>query len=224
MLNRLELQRIWNHSHCEKPISEQPESSIIAFAEYIQKRLPSRVSLLDVGCGRGRNALYLSRLGFSVYGCDLSPVALEIAMKRAQQVDLPINFQVADLTCLPYTDNSFAVAICVHVLPYHLKTNIAKGIRELWRVVQPNGWLFVDFLDCDDAEHGCGQKLEEHTFLDPIGTPIHFSSWQEINELLNGFVLERATRNELKSSTARNRVTWTIWAVKCTEENHKVQT
>jgi ubiquinone/menaquinone biosynthesis C-methylase UbiE len=159
-----------------------------------------------------------------VHGCDLSPVALEIARKRTEQVGLPIYFLVSDLTYLPYADNSFAAAICVHVLPYHLKTDIAKGMRELWRVVQSGGWLLVDFLDCDDAEYGCGQKLEEDTFLDPDGTPVHFSSWQEISELLNGFTLEHAIRRESKSSLVRTRVAWTIWAVKCREEHHALQT
>jgi len=213
MPNRLELQRIWDRSHHEKPASEQPENNLIAFAEHLQKRLPPQTALLDAGCGRGRNTLYLSRLGFSVCGCDVSSVALETARKRTQQSGLPINFQVADLTCLPYADHSFAAAVCVHVLPYQLKADLARCIRELLRVMQPNGWLYMDLLDCDDAEYGHGQKLEEHTFLDPSGMPVHFSSRQEISQLLNGFALERMTRYELESS-ARPRVIWTIWAVK----------
>ena len=214
MLDRFELQQIWNRSHHKKPASEEPEDGIVPFVENLQKQLPPKAALLDVGCGRGRNTLYLSQLGFSVWGCDLSPVSLEVAQRRAQQMDLPINFQVSDLTCLPYRDNSFAGAICVHVLPYHLKADIAKGIRELWRVVHPNGWVYVDFLDCDDAEYGCGQTLEEHTFLDPEGTPIHFSSQQEISELLSGFASECMSRHELKSSSPHCRVIWRIWAIK----------
>ncbi len=224
MLDRFELQQIWNRSHYDKPASEEPEDGMVTFVEYLQKRLPRKASLLDAGCGRGRNMLYLSQLGFSVCGCDLSPVALEAAKRRAQQVGLPINVQVSDLTCLPYGDNSFAGAICVHVLPYHLKADIAKGIRELGRVVQPNGWLYVDLLDRDDAEYGCGPKLEKYTFLDPEGTPIHFSSRQEISELLSGFALERVRRHKLKSSFARIRAIWTIWAINCKEESHRIQT
>ena len=214
MPDRFELQQIWNRSHHEKSASEEREDGMVPFVENLQKRLPPEASLLDVGCGRGRNTLYLSQLGFSAWGCDLSPVALEIAKRRAQQMDLPIYFQVSDLTCLPYRDNSFAGAICVHVLPYHLKADIAKGIREVWRVLQPHGWLYIDLLDLDDAEYGCGQKLEENTFLASDGTPIHFSSLQEITDLLNGFALECVSRHEMKSSLARMRATWKIWANK----------
>jgi len=167
-----------------------------------------------VGCGRGRNALYLSCLGFKVWGCDLSPVVLETAKVRTQQANVSVSFQVAHLTHLPYASNLFAAAICVHVLPYNFKADIVKGVRELWRVLQPTGWLYLDLLDCDDAEYGSGQKLEEHTFLDPDGTPIHFSSRQEVNELSNGLALKRVTCLELASSPTRTRVGWTIWAIK----------
>jgi hypothetical protein len=85
-------------------------------------------------------------------------------------------------------------------------------------VIQPDGWLYVDFLDPDDAEYGCGRELEEDTFLDPDGVPIHFSSWQEIMELLNGFTVDRSTRSELNSASNRVRVMWTVWAVRSKKE------
>ncbi len=206
------------------PASELPEDNLIAFAKYVQKRLPSQAFLLDAGCGRGRNTLYLSQRGFSVYGCDLSLAALETARKRTQQAGLPGNFQRADLTCSPYAKDSFAVMVCTHVLPYRIKINITKGLHELRRVMRPGGWLYADFLDCDDAEYGCGQKMEENTFLDPDGIPVHFSSRQEISDLLNGFTIERASRCEWRSPSSRIRVIWKIWAVKCEDEQRTIQT
>ncbi len=131
MFDRLELQRVWNRSHQEKSASERPEEDVVAFAERLQQRLPPKAFVLDAGCGRGRNTLYLSRLGFTVYGCDLSPVALETAKAHTRQAGIPISFQVSDLTHLPYADNLFAAAICVHVLPYHFKADITEGVREL---------------------------------------------------------------------------------------------
>lgn len=214
MFDHFDLPEIWDRTHRGKSASEQPEAAVIAFAEHVQRQLPPGISLLDSGCGRGRNALYLSTIGFSICACDVSLVALEIARKRTGLAGLSINFQGANITCLPYADDSFTAAICVHVLPYHLKVDIAKGIRELWRVLQPNGWLYIDLLDCEDAEYSRGQRLEEDTFLDSDELPIHFSSRQEINELMNGFALEHVTRNALRLSPDRIRVSWVIWAVK----------
>jgi SAM-dependent methyltransferase len=215
MFDHCQLRHAWDATHQIKPASEQPEQGVLDFVEHLQTQSSPGAALLDAGCGRGRNALPLSRLGFTVYACDLSPVALEIAKARAQDAALPIRFQVSDLTCLPYTDHVFSAAICVHVLPYHFKAGILKCLRELWRVLQPNGSLYLDLLDPEDAEYGCGEKLEEDTFLDPGGAPLHFSSRAEIDELTQGFAVERITRIEFRPSPARTRVAWSVWAVKC---------
>ncbi len=152
-----------------------------------------------------------------MYACDLSLIALAIAKARTQPAGASINFQVADLAHLPYASNLFKVVVCVHVLPYHWKADLIKGIREVWRILQPNGWLYFDLLDSSDSEYGCGQRLEEHTFLDADNIPIHFSSRQEIDELTNGFVVERINRIERKSSS-HHRIGWAIWALKCGDE------
>lgn len=214
MVGRFDLQQAWERTHREKPAPghERPAEELVTFTEHLRQQLPPGALVLDVGCGRGRNTLHLSQMGFKACGCDLSSVVVETARARMQQAGTTADFQVVDLIHLPYPDGLFAAAACVHVLPYHLKPDIARGVRELWRILQPSGWLYVDLLDCDDAEYGCGQELEEHTFLDSSGVPIHFSSRQEIDELLRGFVLERVARLEL--GARGNRTGWVIWAVK----------
>ena len=52
---------------------------------------------LDLGCGAGRNALYLARSGFSVDGVDISQVALQKAEDSARQHGLFVNWICADL-------------------------------------------------------------------------------------------------------------------------------
>ena len=208
------LRQIWNSIHQREPASQKPEEGVVTFLEHLEPRLTPGSSLLDAGCGRGRNTLYLSQAGFHVHACDLSPVALGVTKARAGEAGLPVNLQAADLTCLPYANDQFAAAICVHVLPYHRKADIIKCLRELWRVLQPGGWLYLDLLAPEDAEYGYGKELEEDTFLDRDGTPVHFSSRGEVDKLLRGFEMERVTRLKLASSLARVRVSWAIWAVK----------
>jgi len=215
MLDRFEIRHAWDVIHQTQPASEGPEKNVLAFIEHIEPRLSPRAVLLDAGCGRGRNALYLSHSGFTVYACDLSSVALAIAKAQSSEAGLTVSLQASDLTHLPYVSDLFAAAICVHVLPYHLKADLIKSVRELRRVLQPNGWLYLDLLAPEDAEYGCGRKLEKGTFLDPDGTPLHFSPRGEVDEILHGFALERVTRYEFTSSPTRVRVGWKIWALKC---------
>ena len=56
-----------------------------------------RGTALDLGCGQGRNALWLAERGFTVTGLDLSPVAIEQARARAAELGLDATFESVDL-------------------------------------------------------------------------------------------------------------------------------
>ena len=214
MFDRTGLQRAWNNTHQEKPIFGQPQKELIAFIEHLKCQTSTGISILDAGCGRGRNLFYLHQAGFNVYGCDLSSVALKVAKAQAELEQATITFQVANLIQLPYAEGRFTAAVCSHVLPYHFKADIAANLCELWRVLQWGGWLFFDLLACEDAEYGCGEELEAHTFWDVDGVPVHFSSRQEVEELLSGFAIERLERIENRISQHRVRVSWEVWVRK----------
>ena len=208
-----ELRLACDRSHESKPAPDRPEEEVVAFARHLGQQLSPGVPILDAGCGRGRHVIYLAQQGFQVCGCDLSPVAIREAMLRAQHAGLAAALHVANLTRLPYEDGAFAAALCVHVLPYHYRAHLVRAVGELRRVVRPGGLLYLDLLACEDAEYGCGPELEPHTFLDPGGMPVHFSSLEEVDELLRGLVRERVARFEL-ASRAGTRVGWTVWARK----------
>ena len=56
---------------------------------------------LELGCGRGTNALYLAEQGFDVTATDISPTAIREAERRAAQKGLKADFRVANLTTRP---------------------------------------------------------------------------------------------------------------------------
>jgi len=64
----------------------EPESILVRFADSLD---PQR-AVLDVGCGQGRNALFLARRGFAVDALDPSPVAVEQVTQAAEVENLPI--------------------------------------------------------------------------------------------------------------------------------------
>jgi 2-polyprenyl-3-methyl-5-hydroxy-6-metoxy-1,4-benzoquinol methylase len=65
MFDRSTLQQAWNRTHQEQPTSDQPQAEVVAFAEHLRRQWPPGARVLDAGCGRGRNTLYLSRAGFA---------------------------------------------------------------------------------------------------------------------------------------------------------------
>ncbi len=93
--------------------------------------------ILDVGCGTGGNVQALAQYGTSL-GLDISSTALEFARKR----QLPYLFQASGVT-LPYVDNSFGLVTIFDVLYHQWITDDSQALQELYRVLQPGGWLLV---------------------------------------------------------------------------------
>jgi SAM-dependent methyltransferase len=98
--------------------------------------------ILDAGCGNGRYTRFLLRRADPdslLTGFDYSRQMLHRARKRLGS-DRPTQV-AADLTRLPYADASFDAIVCGWVLE-HLP-DPGPGLRELARVLRPNGRLLL---------------------------------------------------------------------------------
>lgn len=101
-----------------------------------QGRVQAR--LLDVGCGGGFLANYLSSKGFDVTGLDASQSSLDVA--RQYDVTQRVRYERGDALALPYPDDSFD-AVCAMDLLEHVE-NPARAIAEAARVLRLGGLLF----------------------------------------------------------------------------------
>ena len=99
--------------------------------------------ILDVGCGHGRDAKYLSESGFDVVGIDLSCKLLEIARRNAVKP----GFCMLDMRKLSFLDDSFdGVWACASLL--HIpKKEAETTLRELHRVLRPRGLIYVSLKE-----------------------------------------------------------------------------
>jgi 2-polyprenyl-3-methyl-5-hydroxy-6-metoxy-1,4-benzoquinol methylase len=61
---------------------------------------PKKVKVLDLGCGQGRDAIALARLGYSVTGIDNSKVGIEQMNQIGQNEHLDLVGQVEDIYAL----------------------------------------------------------------------------------------------------------------------------
>ena len=94
--------------------------------------------VLDVGCGTGA---ILKRLGNPEknVGIDLSPDAISFCRQRGLN-----NVQEGDICALPFSDNSFDVVICSSVLYHQWVGDVGGALREMHRVLRPNGVLLIN--------------------------------------------------------------------------------
>jgi len=202
----------WDEVYGEKFMTMwYPHEDIIRFtARLIKKRLTyddyqihrNVKTILDLGCGNGRHAIYFAREGFAASGIDVSPRAIKWATDWAKRENLEVDFRVADITELPYTDKTFDVVVSHGVLD-HIRPETAKlAVAEVKRVLNPNGLFYCDLRSTDDFEYGVGEEAAPNTFVVDHGFEAglvqHFFNKPEIDALFDG--LFRIIYSEISES------------------------
>jgi len=94
------------------------------------------LTLLDTGCGTGRNLADLARFGRAV-GIDLSPEALRFSRARGATTAR------AGLLALPFRDGAFDCVTSFDVIYHAWVTDDRAAVREMARVLRPGGLLLV---------------------------------------------------------------------------------
>jgi ubiquinone/menaquinone biosynthesis C-methylase UbiE len=101
-------------------------------------------NILDLGCGSGRHLVYLTKRGFKVYGFDISKHGIKIAKEWLKKEKLKAHLKIGDMhKKLPYKDNFFDAIISISALHHGKIGNIRKLIKEMKRILKPQGLIFV---------------------------------------------------------------------------------
>lgn len=77
---------------------------------FFDEQVPQNARILDVGCGQGRDALFLGRRGHHVIGVDQSPNGIRDLQAVAKKENLTVEGVVADVTSFTPT-GSFDVVL-----------------------------------------------------------------------------------------------------------------
>jgi len=96
---------------------------------------------LELGVGTGRIALPLVQQGYSYTGVDISEHMMDQFRAKLTPDATNLTLLNGDVTNLPLADQSFDVAITVHLL--HLVPEWKQVLREIRRVLKPNGWYVL---------------------------------------------------------------------------------
>ena len=92
--------------------------------------------VFDVAMGKGRNAIYLAKLGFAVEGVDISAEAVQQARELDRKAGLAIKAEVADLEGgYQIKKDAYDVVICFSYLQRSLIPQIKAGLRQGGMVV-----------------------------------------------------------------------------------------
>ncbi|WP_422376777.1 class I SAM-dependent methyltransferase [Roseibium sp.] len=131
-----------------------------AFVDFFNRLDASGLSVLDVGCGQGRDALFIARLGHSVTGVDLSSSGIEQLGADAVRENLPIRGVVADLEHYAPEEDFDIVLIdrTLHMLDEPVRLDLLK---RLLPAVKAGGWLLI--ADEKSNIAGFQNVLDDHS-------------------------------------------------------------
>lgn len=102
---------------------------------FLNKALPDKGKLLDIGCGYGHFIEIMKRQGWSVYGIDLSPKVLLYAKEKGLDV---LETSIDDVS---FPDEYFDVVTAFYVLEH--VTNPLHVLKNMYKMLKPCGILVL---------------------------------------------------------------------------------
>jgi tellurite methyltransferase len=99
--------------------------------------IPYEASVLDMGMGEGRNAVFLAQKGYKVTGIDISSVAVKKAYLLAQEFGVKIKGVVASLEDYKIPPASFDAIVCF----YYVDRNLIEKMKS-W--LKPGGIIIYE--------------------------------------------------------------------------------
>ena len=97
-------------------------------------------NVLDISVGDGAHCDYFIENGYSVYGTDISPLAIKTIEDKYPEH----NWIVHDTeNKFPYVDNKFDIIFARLAIHYFSKESLSHILEDIHRILKPNGTFFI---------------------------------------------------------------------------------
>ncbi|MCL5047962.1 MAG: methyltransferase domain-containing protein [Firmicutes bacterium] len=135
--------RRWDEKFSEAEWPSKPDLALVALASDLP---PGKA--LDIGCGPGRNAVWLASQGWDVTGMDASQVGLNQAVARAKEQGVSIRTVHGDIFTLEMGKGTYDLVVMANIhMPPVLMEQLFYKAQE---AVKDGGYLFVIGHHVDD--------------------------------------------------------------------------
>lgn len=143
-----------------------PQASVLAFLKFLKKEEQYKVedkTILDLGCGTGRNSNYLAERGNTVIGMEISSTALRIAKERAAEgrINNVSYIKQSIGEHFPFPDSHFDLILDVTSSNSLNEAERAIYLSESHRTLKPQGYFFVRAL-CKDGDQNAKELIKRN--------------------------------------------------------------
>ncbi len=197
-----ELADTWLHWYWGKEHKVEPKVREVAEL-FVEKQVSN---VLDLGCGTGRNSLFLAKKGFEVYAFDQSRNAIKRVKELSKRENLKLKIRSWDMTHFPYPYPSsyFSAVLSTKVIHHATIGNIRSIASEISRITKKGGCLFLEvasIIELQNIRNESFKIIGKRTivFLDgnERGIVHHYFTKQELRDMFPKFkVLELETQEE----------------------------
>ena len=142
---------VWNERYRSHPdmYGAGPNEFVVAHLSQL-----SAMRVLDLGCGQGRNAVWLAAQGHAVTALDLSDVAIEQARERAAAAEVDVDLASIDIARAWRPEPVFDLVVMSY---FQLPGDTRRAAhRKAIRALAPGGRIFLIAHHADNLEHGVG--------------------------------------------------------------------
>lgn len=177
-MNEKRLKEFWNKEYKEPgyfALSDEASGELPKFCRWLPHEFGNdyfdqKISVLDAGCGNGRNLLWMNEdYGVRGFGYDISEEAIKQAnaQKEKQKYGDRLTFAVRSLAePIPLPDESVDIVLDMMASHFLRDDERKKFFAEVYRVLKPSGILFFkSFYAPGDthakkliADEGAGEK------------------------------------------------------------------
>ncbi len=120
---------------------------IYLFDQLLKGRITPGMTILDAGCGGGRNIVYFLREHYDVRAVDISRQAVDSIRQLAAELNPslpPTNFRMEPVDKMSFDDACADVVISNTVLHFaHDDDHFHAMMNEMWRTLKPGGLFFA---------------------------------------------------------------------------------
>jgi tellurite methyltransferase len=188
---------------------------IYLFDQILRGRIVPGMSILDAGCGGGRNLVYFLRAGFDLYGADEDAQAIRSVRAMAAALAPRLsenNFRIEAVEAMSFPDQFADVVISSAVLHFARDQKHFRTMLEgTWRVLKPGGLLFCRLASSIGIEQQI-RRVGDRRFILPDGSERFLADEALLMNLtreLGGHLLD-----PLKTTIVQNQRAMTTWVIR----------